>query len=129
MLRLSTSVLFYGKIRMTNSINVLLSKLILVLMGFFKNTPFYPHWLDFRNKHKGHLELSPYIYGEVLETGCGNCENKSFFLKRNTRISQYTATDFNSWDPIFEQDKVDINKWGTLTRLAYGNEKDEKKLT
>lgn len=91
-------------------------------------TPFYPHWLDFRNKNRANDELLKYFKGKVLETGAGNCEKKERILARNRKIESYIATDYTSWDEEFAKQKRSADKLGIITRLLYGATKEKGKI-
>lgn len=95
---------------------------------FIKNTPFYPHWLDFKNKRKGNSELIKYFKGEVLETGCGNCEKKDYFLANSKKITKYVATDYSDWDKEFKKQAQKVSILGKVTEILYGKSKDLSKI-
>lgn len=92
------------------------------------NSPFYPHWLDFRNTRLANEDLIHYFSGKVLETGAGNAEKKDWITARNKKITKYIASDYSSWDEQFEEQKNLINKFGFITRALYGKPKDPKEL-
>ncbi len=102
--------------------------MIRALLTTFVATPFYPHWLDFRNKEKGNNELIKYFKGKVLETGAGNCEKKERILARNKRVREYIATDSSSWDKQFKTQKEEAHKFGVITEILYGRTKDPQKI-
>lgn len=102
--------------------------MIEILLKTLVGTPFYPHWLEFRNKRKGNDELMRYFKGKVLETGAGNCENKEKILAHNKRIKKYIATDSSSWDEEFKKQKKEASKLGVITEILYGKIKDPKKI-
>jgi len=105
-----------------------LKKKLIDILKLPVSTPFYPHWLDFRNKKKGNDELTKYFKGRVLETGAGNCEQKERILARNKRIKKYITTDASSWDVEFKNQKVEAKRLGAITEILYGKMKDSEKI-
>lgn len=92
-------------------------------------TPIYPHWLDFRNLNRANLELYREMRGDCLETGCGNGEVKRFVLKHyGHKVKSYLATDYSSWDDIFDIQSSKINRLGSLTKILYGEGKVREKV-
>ena len=73
------------------------------IISILKLTPFFPHWLEFRQYGKLELRLIDNLYGQVLEVGCGNGELKRLSKKYNNKITNYLATDYFSWDDLFMQ--------------------------
>lgn len=102
--------------------------MIKILLKAVVATPFYPHWLEFRNKRKGNDELVKHFKGKVLETGAGNCENKERILAHNKRIKKYIATDSSSWDVEFKKLKTEASRLGIITKILYGKTKDPKEI-
>lgn len=102
--------------------------MIRYILKLFVSTPFYPHWLDFRNKKRGNDELTKYFKGRVLETGAGNCEEKERILAHNKRIKKYIATDFSSWDVEFKKQKTGAKRPEIITEILYGRMKDSEKI-
>jgi len=98
------------------------------LLKLIVATPFYPHWLDFRNKRRGNDQLIRFFRGRVLETGAGNCEQKEIVLSRNKRVKKYIATDSSSWDYQFNKQKEEASKLGFITEILYGRTKDPDRL-
>lgn len=95
---------------------------------FVVNTPFYPHWLDFKNQTKADDECFMLFRGNVLETGCGNCEKKDRALKINKKIKKYVASDYVSWDKPFIQQKKLINSFGTIGEIIFCPPRDKNKI-
>ncbi len=91
-------------------------------------TPLYPHWLDVRNTQKKNVELLKSLYGKVIETGAGNSDKKEYALKINKKIKEYVATDYDSWDTLFENQTKSITKFGKLTEALYGKPKEKENL-
>lgn len=91
--------------------------------------PIHPHWLSSIKSFKGVLRFEKYFKGRVLETGAGNCDFKNNILhKKGSVISEYTATDFSSWDGLFEAESKRISFFGSLTKALYGNPKDQSNI-
>jgi len=103
----------------------------LLFRGLFRllvNSPFYPHWLDFKNRKRGNLYTSKYLYGLVLETGAGNCEKKELILKNNKKIRKYVVTDYSSWDDHFDKYNKKGSKISFLSDLIFGKKKIQENL-
>lgn len=101
----------------------------MLIKFLFVDTPIYPHWLDFRNLDRGNEELFTYVKGDVLETGCGNAEVKTALLKKYPkRITSYLATDYSSWDDIFEVQTRKMKKLGLISQTLYGKGKVREKI-
>ena len=66
-------------------------------------TPFYPHWIEFRQLRVLRIKLISMLHGEVIEVGAGASTLKLEALAANNKISQYTATDYSSWDNGFAE--------------------------
>ena len=66
-------------------------------------TPIYPHWLEFRGLDKLRLFLIDRLHGSILEVGSGEGRLKGLALKKNNKISSYTATDNDTWDCTFTE--------------------------
>ncbi len=90
------------------------------LLTILTHTPLYPHWLEFRNRRRGENELYLSITGNVLETGAGNTHLKQLLLKLYPKkITSYLATDYSSWDDIFEQFSNQSRRFGKITQILY----------
>lgn len=98
------------------------------IINFFVHTPFYPHWLEFRNKIRGNERVVRLLYGKVLETGCGSGRTKIRALELNKKIKTYIATDFSSWDKSFEEHNKRVRSLGCITELLYGSIKDSTQI-
>jgi len=95
-----------------------------LLQFLISGTPVYPHWLEFRNMYTGNARMFRYVRGKVLETGCGNGENKARILEHaGSRITKYIATDYSSWDDIFVRYNKRTNVLGLLSEYLYGRKK------
>ncbi len=95
----------------------------------FVESPIYPHWLDFRNLYGANRVLYKEMRGDVIETGCGNGEVKREVLARYPKkIKSYLATDYSSWDDIFETQSKKMSKLGALTAILYGKKKEKEKV-
>lgn len=92
-------------------------------------TPLYPHWLDFRNLYRANEVLYTHMKGDVLETGCGNAEVKRHVLDTyGDKVKSYLATDYSSWDDIFETQTKKMTKLGALTQVLYGQQKVNERV-
>lgn len=98
------------------------------IFNLFCKTPFYPYWLDILEEERKNDDMLMKLSGKVLETGAGNCKKKDRALQINKKIKKYTATDYDSWDELFQQQTTQIKKFGKLTEAMYGPAKDAKKL-
>ena len=98
------------------------------IIHFLVNTPFYPHWLEFRNKIRGNERVMRMFYGKVLETGCGNANTKLRALVINKKITKYIATDYSSWDGLFQDQNKRVRSLGVISELLYGSVKEEKHI-
>lgn len=87
------------------------------------HSPFYPHWLEFRNKTHGNDRIIRKFYGRVLETGSGNGEMKKRALARNKKITRYIATDYTSWDKQFRELNSRVKSAGIISEFLYGSAK------
>lgn len=95
-----------------------------ILKFLISGTPFYPHWLEFRQMALGNQAMYRYISGKVLETGCGNGENKERILAaRKNKITSYLATDYSSWDDIFVRYNQRTSVLGLLSSYLFGKQK------
>lgn len=81
----------------------LLNRTVRVIAQAIALTPIYPHWLEFRGLGKLQSLLIDKLYGRVLEVGAGEGVLKASALKSNNKISNYTATDYSTWDSTFEE--------------------------
>lgn len=92
-------------------------------------TPFYPHWLEFRQMAQGNEDMYRYIKGRVIETGCGNGENKERILAHSgKRIASYLATDHSSWDDIFVRYNKRTSVLGLLSSYLFGKKKTKNSV-
>jgi len=98
------------------------------IVQFFVHTPFYPHWLEFRNKIRGNERVIRKFYGKVMETGCGNADTKFRALALNKKITKYVATDYSSWDDLFNDQNKRVRSLGVISELLYGSVKDAKHI-
>lgn len=95
-----------------------------ILKFLISGTPFYPHWLEFRQMALGNKAMYRYMSGKVLETGCGNGENKERILEaRKNKITSYLATDYSSWDDIFVRYNQRTSVLGLLSSYLFGKQK------
>lgn len=100
-----------------------------ILQFLISGTPFYPHWLEFRQMALGNADMHRYIKGKVLETGCGNGENKERILKAaGKRITSYLATDYSSWDDIFVRYNNRTSVLGILSSYLFGKQKTKSSV-
>lgn len=97
------------------------------IFDFLTKSPFYPHWLEFKNRKKADNDLFNYFKGKVIETGAGNSEVKEWALK-NKKVNSYIATDYSSWDEKFNKQNNLTNKFGSLTKALFGKAKDPSEL-
>ncbi len=88
---------------------------------FLKNTLFYPHYLEFKSLKKDSAYAYEFLDGKVLETGAGDLFHKNNALKINNKINTYIATDYSSWDDLFEEANNNVSKFGFITKLIYGS--------
>jgi SAM-dependent methyltransferase len=91
-------------------------------------SPFYPHWLERRNRWKTQNGLLMLLYGKVLETGCGNAIIKDRALQANKKIKKYIATDYSSWDEEFEAHAKNSNAFGKVTQILLSRPKQVSQL-
>ncbi len=95
-----------------------------ILQFIISGTPFYPHWLEFRNLRSGDEKMYKYFNGKVLEVGCGNGERKEHALAvRRKKITSYLATDHSSWDKIFDDYNQRTSALGIVSRYLFGKSK------
>lgn len=95
-----------------------------ILKFLISGTPFYPHWLEFRQMTLGNTDMYKYIKGRVIETGCGNGENKERITSyAGKKISSYLATDYSSWDDIFVRYNKRTSVLGILSAYLFGKRK------
>lgn len=73
------------------------------LVKLIAATPIYPHWLEFRQLGELRMQLISKLHGAVIEVGAGDGGLKREALASNSKISQYIATDYSSWDNAFEE--------------------------
>jgi len=100
-----------------------------ILQFIISGTPFYPHWLEFRNMQLGNLDMFRYVKGKVIETGCGNGENKDRITQvAGKRITSYLATDYSSWDDIFVRYNKRTGVLGLLSTYLYGKQKTKQSV-
>lgn len=100
-----------------------------ILQVAISGTPFYPHWLEFRNMYAGNRKMFRYVRGKVLETGCGNGENKERILEAaGKRIVSYLATDYSSWDDIFVRYNSRVKLFGIISSYLYGKKKTKQSV-
>ncbi len=71
------------------------------ILNILRNSPIYPHWLDFYKMHKLNYKFLLEASGDVFEIGAGNCVYKKNTLAKNEKIKTYIASDFSDWDSIF----------------------------
>lgn len=94
-----------------------------------RGTPFYPHWLEFLNMENGNRAMYRYIKGAVLETGCGNGENKERIRNAaGKRITSYLATDYSSWDEIFDRFNRRTRILGVISGYLFGKKKTNQSI-
>lgn len=98
------------------------------LVDVFINTPFYPHWLDYRNKKRANEKLLRYFKGKVIETGAGNAKRKDWVLSKSKKVKDYVVTDWSDWDEEFQKQKQKIERFGIFTRKMYGAAKQGSKI-
>ena len=60
------------------------------LKTLFRNTPFHPQWLIYRDNYKSIRKLGKHISGNVVDIGCGHCEIKKYL---SSDVS-YTGIDY-----------------------------------
>jgi SAM-dependent methyltransferase len=95
----------------------------------FVESPIYPHWLDFRHLNSANRILFSHMRGDVLETGCGNAEVKHYVLKKyGKKVDSYLATDYSSWDPLFDNQTKKMKRFGAITRILYGKPKEPEQV-
>lgn len=68
------------------------------ILGIIKRTPFYPHWLETKNREKGDKKVYEYLFGKVIETGAASLGYKKKILRTNQKVKWYISTDYSSWD-------------------------------
>jgi len=84
--------------------NSYLQKLIERIARIYINTPFYPHWLEFRESRKLHgvmlnnlaSRLDDKASVSILEIGCASQKNKAIFSKF-LPVSYYCGLDYPQW--------------------------------
>ncbi|MCK5522191.1 MAG: hypothetical protein KAI83_03565 [Thiomargarita sp.] len=84
--------------------NSYLQKLIERIARIYVNTPFYPHWLEFRESRKLHgvmlknlaSRLNSKASMSLLEIGCASQKNKAIF-SQFLPISYYCGLDYPQW--------------------------------
>jgi ubiquinone/menaquinone biosynthesis C-methylase UbiE len=95
-----------------------------VIKFLLTGTPFYPHWLEFRNSDYANELLYKKIKGDVIEVGCGNGSTKKRVLQQyGNKIHSYIATDYTSWDTIFKHHNQKVHTLGLITSYLYGKSK------
>lgn len=95
-----------------------------ILQFVITGTPFYPHWLEFMRMGEANSDMFRYVRGRVIETGCGNGENKERILQAaGKRVTSYLATDYSSWDDIFVRYNKRTSILGLLSSYLYGKRK------
>ena len=100
-----------------------------ILQFLISGTPFYPHWLEFRNLQRGDEKMYKYFHGKVLEIGCGNGERKAHALAvRGKKNTSYVATDHSSWDDIFENFNKRTTMLGIVSRYLFGKSKSSNSI-
>lgn len=97
------------------------------IFATLKQTPLYPHWLEFKNRKKADNDSLKFFRGKVLETGAGNSVMKDWALS-NKRVTKYIATDYSSWDEQFTKQNNLITRFGSLSLALFGKPKDPKDL-
>lgn len=103
--------------------------MLLRLFKLITYLPIYPHWLPSIKSYQGNARLEKYFKGRILETGAGNCDFKNKILQKyNSRIVEFVATDFSSWDALFESETKRVNFLGSLTKALYGNSKNKSDI-
>ncbi len=106
-----------------------MNPLVRLVKFILVETPIYPHWLDFRNLYRANKVLYTHMKGDVLETGCGNATVKQYVLGHyGKKVKSYLATDYSSWDNIFETQTKKMTRLGALTRILYGQQKQNEKV-
>ena len=68
------------------------------ILNLIKKTPFYPHWLETKNRKKGDDKVCRYLFGKVIEVGAPDLTYKQEILKNNRNVKWYITSDFSSWD-------------------------------
>ena len=95
-----------------------------IIRFLLTGTPFYPHWLEFRNADFANEILYKKFKGKVIETGCGNGSTKERVLKQyGKNIHSYISTDYSSWKTIFEHHNKKSGALGLITSYLYGKSK------
>lgn len=84
-------------------------------------TPFFPHWLEFKNTKIADEQVYKLIKGKVLETGCGTGGRKEIILQtRGKKITKYVATDYSSWDNLFQDHSEKAKLLGSISEFLFG---------
>lgn len=73
------------------------------IINLLSNSPFYPHWLEFKTLNILIDAMISMLHGDILEVGSGQGLLKNRALSTNLNITSYTATDFSSWNSTFEE--------------------------
>lgn len=84
------------------------------------SNPFYPHWLANRKSGEGNAVIERALVGRVLEVGAGDGSKKGLILQKNSKINEYVATDFSSWDSEFEKINILNKKDGKISKFLFG---------
>jgi len=98
------------------------------LFELFIHSPFYPHWLEFRNFDDGEKKLIRSFSGKVLEVGCGSNPKKEYCLQTNRKVTSYVTSDSTGWDNEFRKLADRAHSHGFITELLYGATKDINKV-
>lgn len=86
------------------------------------NSPVYPHWLEHLKMRQGNNMIIKSSKGKVNEVGAGDGSRKVEIISKNSRIQEYIATDYSSWDDEFEKLGRAEGLFGKLVRTFMGRQ-------
>lgn len=81
------------------------------------NSPFYPHWLEWKKGNEANLYILKSLHGKIIEVGAGDGSTKIELLKKYKKITKYIATDYSSWDEKFKKVDRKVDRYRHLSVL------------